>query len=92
MAFKKRAQTSFEDKVVDNPEIESDLETRDDLNEQVKEFRKIDKEVKAKIAAIATPRPYRIGRFVIEDRETKGRHVEFDSEDSSRISIKAADE
>jgi len=92
MATKVRAQISMDDKVVDNPELEQLLEQRQELKQSVSDFRKADKKAKAKIQAVQTPLPYRVGRFIIGKQVIPAKSVAFETGEADRITIKTVDE
>ena len=87
-----KAQIHMDEAIVENPELEKMLEDRQELKQAVAEFRKIDKDVKAKIGSIGTPTPYRVGRFVISKRELSAKSVSFETQASFSFTIKLASE
>lgn len=89
-AARSRPQIHMEDKIVNDPELEQMLEDRQELKQAQAEYRKKDKEVKAKLASVETP--CRIGRFFISKSTTPPRSVAFDTSGSVRYSIKLAGE
>jgi len=91
----RKAQVSMDDTIIRDEALESDLETRATLHEQVKKnlgaYNEFDKKVKAQLAKMEDQMPFRVGRFIISKVDREARHVEFDAEGSSSISIKPAD-
>ncbi|MBA7592688.1 hypothetical protein ES708_34881 [subsurface metagenome] len=92
MTTKTRPQIHMDETIVENPELEKMLEDRQKLKQSVAEFRKIDKDVKAKIASIGTQTPYRVGRFVISKRDITAKSVSFETQASFSFVIKLAGE
>lgn len=92
MVTKTRAQIHMDDKIIENPELEKLLEDRQELKGSVSEYRKADKAAKYKILSIATPTPYRVGRFIITKKDVPGKPVAFETADSLRITIKTVGE
>lgn len=92
MSTKTRAQIHMDETIVKNPELEKMLEDRQELKETVAEYRKVDKEVKNIIKSIATPTPYRVGRFVISKHEISAKSVAFETQVSFSFVIKLAGE
>lgn len=88
MVTKVRAQIHMDETIIDDAELEKQLDDRQELKESVAEFRKVDKEVKAKIQTIDKPMPIRIGRYIITRQTVEGRSVAFETEPSTRITIK----
>lgn len=91
-ATKTRAQIHMDETIVENPELEKMLEDRQELKQSVAEFRKVDKDVRAKIGSIGTPTPYRVGRFVISKRDISAKAVSFETQASFSFTIKLAGE
>jgi len=92
MTTKTRAQIHMDEAIVKNPELEKMLEDRQELKESVALYRKVDKDVKAKIGSIGTPTPYRVGRFVISKRDYSAKSVSFETQASFSFVIKLAGE
>jgi len=88
MVTKVREQIHMEESIHDDPELEHLLDERQELKESVSEFRKKDKEAKKLIEDIHKPYPIRIGRYIISRQTMPARSVAFETEDSSRITIK----
>ena len=89
---KMKAQIKMDDNWVKNPEVEAILEKRQSLKQGATDYRNADKEAKTAVAGIPNAKPYRIGRFIIEENDREAKHVEFDSEAGKSIIIKTADE
>lgn len=89
---KARAQIHMDETIVENEELEKMLEERQELKLAVGEYRKVDKNAKAKIDSIETPMPFRVGRFVISKRDNTAKSVAFETQASSTITIKLAGE
>ena len=85
---KKQAQVGFDDTIIQDPELEQLLEKREAMKQEAAGYRKVDKEAKAKIAAIDTPMPYRVGRFLIAKQKVPAKTVSFETDEGTRISIK----
>lgn len=92
MTTKTKAQISMDETIVENAELEEMLENRQELKLSVTEYRKVDKDVKAKIGSIGTPTPYRVGRFVISKRDLSAKTVSFETQASFSFVIKLAAE
>ena len=88
MGPKTQAQVGFDDKIVENPELEALLEKREEQKEHAAAYRKADKEAKEKIATVATPMPYRVGRFLIDKQTVPAKSVSFETDEGIRVSIK----
>lgn len=86
-------QTGMDEKPVDNTALSDLLEERlrhaDDVAEARKVFKEKDKAAKAEIEKlnIADGQAIRIGRFRITRTPVAARHVEFDTDPTSRLSI-----
>ena len=78
--------------IVENPELEKELEQRQELKESVAAYNKLNKSVKEKIRAIETPAPFRVGRFVISRHEVPAKAVEFETQATFSFTIKLAGE
>ena len=87
-----RAQSHMDETILDNPELEKQLEERQELKESVSAYNKLSKEVKAKLQEIKDPSPFRIGRFVITRESTPAREVAFETAPGVRYTIKLAGE
>ena len=92
MGTKIKEQLGLEEVVVENPELEQLLELRQDLKQGVKDYRKADKDAKAKISTMTEPMPFRVGRFIIAKHSVPPRSVAFDVNEGNRISIKVLGE
>lgn len=88
MATKEKLQIGLEDVIVKDDELEQILDERQEHKLSVAEFRKLDKEAKAKITILGTPPPFRIGRYIITKTSNPPRSVSFETETSTRINIK----
>jgi len=91
MATRMKAQIHMEDNVVKDDELEKLLEDRQEQKQAASDYRKIDKKAKDKLATVQTPKPFRVGRFIIAEQKVDAKHVEFDSGESTRLSIKTVD-
>lgn len=91
MAVKAKAQMHMDDKVVENKELENILEAREELKEKVASYRQTDKDAKDKIKSLDLPVPCRVGRFIIAKTAMEGKEISFQTQPSTRISIKLAD-
>lgn len=89
---KAKAQISMDEKVIDDPELEKELEERQELKYSVGEYRKRDKSVKGKLREIKENYPFRVGRFVISKSVNNPRSVSFETSESIRYNIKLAGE
>lgn len=87
-----KAQIHMDDNIVKDPELEHMLEDRQELKQAVGEYRKVDKDVKARLRSIGTPAPYRVGRFLITKREISAKSVAFETQASFSFVIKLAGE
>jgi len=91
MATKLKAQIHMEDNIVQNDDLEALLEDRQEKKQSAADYRKVDKKAKEKLATIQTPKPFRIGRFIIAEQKVDAKHVEFESGETVRLSIKTVD-
>lgn len=85
-----KSQLHMDDKVIEDSELSQMLEDREEAKAGVKAYREIDKKVKAKIESMDVQPPYRIDRFIITKSNVPSRSVSFDTNPSTRISIKLA--
>lgn len=91
-------QLALDEKAITDPELEAKLEQRLRLAQDVAEargvYKNVDDEVKAGIKSLglADDQVARIGRFRISMKAIAARHVEFDAEATTRVSIVLADE
>ena len=92
MATKTKSQIHFDDRIIDNPELEKLLDERQDLKQYTKQYRQADKKAKDKIREISEQTPYRVGRYIISKDAVAARSVSFETADSSRITIKTVGE
>jgi len=88
MVTKVKEQIHMEETIIEDEELECILDERQELKLSVSEFRKKDKEAKAKILQIDKPMPIRIGRYIINRQSTPPRSVAFDTNGSIRVTIK----
>jgi len=88
MVTKVKEQIHMEEIIIEDEELECILDERQELKLSVSEFRKKDKEAKAKILQIDKPMPIRIGRYIINRQSTPPRSVAFDTNGSIRVTIK----
>lgn len=88
MSTKVKEQLGLEDVLVEDRDLELLLEARESLKGKVSEYKKRDKEAKAKISTMSVPTPFRIGRFIIAKQSIQPRSVAFDIDGGDRISIK----
>ena len=92
MGAKTKAQIGLDDQIIHDNELEGALEERQQLKEDAAAYRKADKEVKIKVAALEDKMPFRCGRFFISSAMTQPKDVEFHTDGGNRISIKTADD
>jgi len=92
MATKKQAQIHMDDQIVNDPELESLLEERQELKVNVSEYKKVNKKAQEKICKIEIATPYRIGRFIISTSTVEPKTVAFETAEATRINIKTVDE
>ena len=88
MGTKVRAQIHMEETIIEDADLEKLLDDRQECKSSVAEFRKLDKQAKAKIQTIEKPMPIRIGRYIITKQTMPGRNVSFETNGSIRITIK----
>ena len=92
MSGKVDEQTSMDETVIENEELEQLLEERQDLKQSVSDFRQKDKAAKTIIQGIETPTPFRVGRFVIKRSAVAEKSVSFETQASFRFDISLAGE
>jgi hypothetical protein len=92
MVTKVKQQIHMEENIVNSPELEWMLEVRQSLKENVSDYRKKDKEVKAKLAPMEEKMPLRCGRFVVSLEKVQPREVSFEINGGTRITIKPVSE
>ena len=92
MPTKKTAQVSMDDRQVSNSELLALLEEREHVKASASEvnsaYREKDKAVKDTITKLGEKLPFRCGPYLISERKNEPRHVEFDAEGGTSISIK----
>ena len=88
MATKEKLQIGLEDVIVRDEELEKLLDDRQENKYAVAEFRKLDKQAKARIQSLETPPPFRIERYIVTKSSSPPRSVSFDVDGSTRITIK----
>lgn len=90
----RRPQMALYETTRDDPELEAALKTRESMLQKRSEanhnFKVADDAVQKKIEALELGHDaaVRVGDFVITSKATKGGHVEFDRNASTRIRIK----
>lgn len=97
MPVRELAQTALDENVVENPSLETALEARETAKRAAGEARKVyrqhDEEVRGyltvELADDLEAGPIRVGRFVIESRPVAGRSVAFDTDPTTRLTIRA---
>jgi hypothetical protein len=92
---KNRAQVSMEDKFLENPELEQQLEDRESARLEMvraqKAFRKLDEVAKGYILEIAPTAEVRCGRFILSVRDRPARTVDsFETKAATLATIKVA--
>lgn len=91
-------QLALDERAVTDPELEAKLEQRLRLRQDVAEVRgtlkNVDEEVQAGIKSLGLTEDQivRIGRFRISLKAVAERHVEFNAEATTRVSIVLADD
>jgi len=95
MAIVPIRQTSLEETVVEDADLESALERREKAKERAAAARKTFTEADDAAKALAREHtlddgPIRVGRFVLTERHLAGRSVAFDTEPTTRISIRVS--
>ena len=90
-------QVSIYETVIDNPDVEQLLETRDTVKTDARAANKAAREADAAAkAALETldlaDAPVRIGRFVVALKETAGKTVAFETAPGTRWQIKTLGE
>jgi hypothetical protein len=88
MTVEARPQLRMEEEIHEDKELEALLEKREELKKGIAEYRKADKDAKTKIRSMEIPPRYRVGRFVIERKNTPSKSVAFEVAESIRINIK----
>ncbi len=87
-------QLAFDERAINDPDLESALERRLRAKQDVAEASGVVKKAHedvlrelAKHPPIPEDAAYRVGRFRIAIRHVEGRHVEFDTDDSDQLSF-----
>jgi hypothetical protein len=86
-------QTTIDERVVQNDELEQALEQRQTLKVKAGEARKAYTEADEQAKALAreldlADGPVRVGRFVLTEHDVPGRSVAFDTDPSTRLTIR----
>lgn len=96
MAARPQPQTALDEQVVESAELERVLEDREvakgAAGEARKKFSTLDDLAKGTIADLDDDATVRVGRFRVAKRSVAGRSVAFDTNPTSRLSIKVTDE
>lgn len=89
-----QSQTSIYESTIEHPALEDALEKREQHRARTaaarKEYREVDELVKA-IAGeldLGDDAPVRVGRFVLTRRAAAARHVSFETDASTRLTIR----
>ena len=88
MVTKVREQIHMEETIIEDADLEKLLDDRQECKSSVAEFRKLDKQAKAKIQTIDKPMPLRVGRYIITRQTVQAKSVAFETDAGSRITIK----
>jgi len=91
-------QVSIYETVLDKPELEEKLESREKMKDAVStaqhNFKIHDEQARAELEKLdlGDDAPVRVGRFLIVRKPVKGRSVSFETEPTVRLKIKILDE
>jgi hypothetical protein len=94
MAVAAQPQTELEEQLIEDSELEAQLETRETAKQKAgrarKTYKEIDEAVRVRVNELDVGEvPARCGRFVISRREVAGRSVAFDTDPTTRLTIRA---
>jgi hypothetical protein len=95
MPVKAKAQGSFDEKVLEDADLEQRLERRERAKVEVgalgKTYRDLDTEVKGEILKMnhEGPTTLRCGRFIIEVKPRPSRSVSFETKPGTKVNIRA---
>ena len=95
MTIAPQTQTTIYEQVVDDPTLEELLERREAAKAAAaktrKAYKEVDDQAKGRIRELELgDTPARIGRFVVGESTVAGRSVAFDTEPTTRVSIRIA--
>ena len=93
MAVTPQPQTALGETLVEDADLEAALEQREKLKEASsrarKTFAEADEQAKSQIRGLELGgTPARVGRFLIGEHDVAGRSVAFETEPSTRVSIR----
>lgn len=98
MPVEAKAQGSFDEKVLEDSDLERRLERRESAKAEKgavsKTYRDLDESVKGDILKMGYEEPtsLRCGRFVIEVKPVESRSVSFETKPRTKVNIKAPEE
>lgn len=85
-------QTSLYEVTIENPELEAALEDREKLRQRAAKARsayaEADEVAKGLAATLVDDAPVRVGRFVLTRRRVPPRSIAFETEGSTRLTIR----
>jgi hypothetical protein len=81
---------AFDEKVIQDPELEAFLEARESVAEAHATYREKTKAAQARVKELGTEGAFRCGRFAISVSPKESRHVEFDQASRIQINFKIA--
>lgn len=95
MTVHDQPQTSLDEATIDDADLEAMLEQREQAKATAgkarKAYKEVDDDAKARIRQLELgDTPARLGRFVIAERDVAGRSVVFETEPTTRITIRLA--
>jgi hypothetical protein len=95
MSVETNPQTALGESVVDDPDLERLLEERLEAKEKAAAARKVyaelDEQAKGRVRELELgSSPARCGRFIIGESDVAGRSVAFETEATTRVSIRVA--
>lgn len=93
-----QAQTSLEETTIENPTLEEALEKRERQRQRAaaarKSYREADERAKVLVddLSLDDDAPIRVGRFVLSRHRVSGRMVAFETDPSTRLTIRLVKE
>lgn len=87
---RRRRQMGFDEKVIEDSELEAFLEARENVAEAHATYREKTKAAQARVKELGTEGPFRCGRFIVTVKPHESRHVEFDQNSRIEVNFKLA--
>ncbi len=87
-----RRQMAFEEKVIQDPELEQILEDREKVIKPHVVYVEKTKLARTKVKDLGVEGPFRVGRFMVNVKPKESKHVEFDQQATLDIGFSLAED